>query len=228
MTVFLLIVVGLLLAVIAYQWMIIKTHKCSSAPSRLPLPEIHNSRRHPFQVAQFPGTILIGEYFDGQPGKVTVSIGRPGSWLYGAMDAFGRAVSLLLQYGVPFQVLIDEFKGMDFSPQGYTKNPEVRQTKSVVDYLFRWMDREYIDREARIARGEIYTNPLLEGEPKGESQEAISPDPEITSPPAGRKILPPPAIGEKRHCPDCEEEMVRSFAPGGVICFNCGRVPGQM
>ena len=55
------------------------------------------------------------------------------------MDAFGTAVSISLQYGVPLEALVNKFSHMRFEPTGHTTNPDIRIAKSVVDYIFRWM-----------------------------------------------------------------------------------------
>ena len=55
------------------------------------------------------------------------------------MDAFGTAVSMSLQYGVPLEDYVRKFSHMRFEPQGYTKNPDIRIAKSLIDYIFRWL-----------------------------------------------------------------------------------------
>jgi len=60
------------------------------------------------------------------------------------MDAFGTAVSMSLQYGVPLEVYVKKFSHTRFEPWGYTKNPDIPVAKSLVDYLFRWMGTEFI------------------------------------------------------------------------------------
>jgi ribonucleoside-diphosphate reductase alpha chain len=60
------------------------------------------------------------------------------------MDAFGTAVSISLQYGVPLEALVNKFSHMRFEPMGYTSNPDIKIAKSVVDYIFRWMGIRYL------------------------------------------------------------------------------------
>jgi ribonucleoside-diphosphate reductase alpha chain len=55
------------------------------------------------------------------------------------MDAFGTAVSISLQYGVPLEALVNKFSHMRFEPMGHTTNPEIRVAKSLIDYMFRWL-----------------------------------------------------------------------------------------
>jgi ribonucleoside-diphosphate reductase alpha chain len=55
------------------------------------------------------------------------------------MDAFGTAISMCLQYGVPASTLMEKFTHSRFEPSGFTKNPEIPYAKSLVDYIFRWL-----------------------------------------------------------------------------------------
>ena len=64
---------------------------------------------------------------------------KEGSTIGGLMDAFGTSVSMSLQYGVPLEDYVRKFSHMRFEPQGYTKNPDIRIAKSLIDYIFRWM-----------------------------------------------------------------------------------------
>jgi ribonucleoside-diphosphate reductase alpha chain len=62
-----------------------------------------------------------------------------GSTIGGLMDAFGTSVSMSLQYGVPLEDYVRKFSHMRFEPQGYTKNPDIKIAKSLIDYIFRWL-----------------------------------------------------------------------------------------
>ncbi len=64
---------------------------------------------------------------------------KEGSTIGGLMDAFGTSVSMSLQYGVPLEDYVRKFSHMRFEPQGYTKNPDIRIAKSLIDYIFRWL-----------------------------------------------------------------------------------------
>ena len=60
------------------------------------------------------------------------------------MDCFGTAISMGLQYGVPLEVFVNKFAHSRFEPVGFTKNPDIRIAKSIVDYIFRWLGMEFI------------------------------------------------------------------------------------
>jgi ribonucleoside-diphosphate reductase alpha chain len=65
---------------------------------------------------------------------------KEGSTVGGIMNAFGTGISLCLQYGVPLQALVSKFSHSRFEPSGYTSNPDIPMAKSLVDYIFRWLD----------------------------------------------------------------------------------------
>jgi ribonucleoside-diphosphate reductase alpha chain len=69
---------------------------------------------------------------------------KEGSTIGGLMDAFGTAISISLQYGVPLEALVNKFSHMRFEPMGHTTNPDIRIAKSVVDYIFRWMGVQFL------------------------------------------------------------------------------------
>ncbi len=60
------------------------------------------------------------------------------------MDCFGTAVSMSLQYGVPLEVYVNKFSHTRFEPMGFTKNPDIRIAKSIVDYIFRWLGIQFM------------------------------------------------------------------------------------
>src|SRR4029450_8056916 len=78
-------------------------------------------------------------YADGRPGELFITRAKEGSTIGGLMDAFGTAVSMSLQYGVPLEDYVRKFSHMRFEPQGHTKNPDIRIAKSLIAYIFRWL-----------------------------------------------------------------------------------------
>ena len=109
------------------------------AVTRRTLPDDRKAVTHKFDIAGNEGYITVGLYDDGTPGEIFLLMAKEGSTTSGFADAFARAVSIALQYGVPFEVLAEEFKGMRFEPSGQTKHSYIESAKSVVDYIFHWM-----------------------------------------------------------------------------------------
>jgi len=128
----------------------------TAAPRRERLPDTRRSVTHKFSVGGHEGYITVGLYDDGRPGELFITMAKEGSTIGGLMDAFGTAVSMSLQYGVPLEVYVKKFSHTRFEPWGYTKNADIPVAKSLVDYLFRWMGTQFIPgyREANRAGGE--------------------------------------------------------------------------
>src|SRR5690606_33585563 len=61
--------------------------------------------------------------------------------------------SMAFQYGVPLEALLRKFAHQRFEPSGFTKNPEIRNAASIIDYVFRWLALNFIPgyREANAA-----------------------------------------------------------------------------
>ena len=111
----------------------------SAKPRRERLPDTRQSITHKFNVAGHEGYITVGLFPDGRPGELFITMAKEGSTIGGLMDAFGTSVSMSLQYGVPLEDYVRKFSHMRFEPQGYTKNPDIRIAKSLIDYIFRWL-----------------------------------------------------------------------------------------
>jgi ribonucleoside-diphosphate reductase alpha chain len=122
------------------------------APRRERLPDTRRSVTHKFSVAGHEGYITVGLYDDGRPGELFITMAKEGSTIGGLMDAFGTAVSIALQYGVPLELLVRKFSYMRFEPMGHTPNPDIRIASSVVDYIFRWLGMTFLPgyREAML------------------------------------------------------------------------------
>jgi ribonucleoside-diphosphate reductase alpha chain len=118
--------------------------KVTAAPRRERLPDTRRSVTHKFSVGGHEGYITVGLYDDGRPGELFITMAKEGSTIGGLMDAFGTAVSMSLQYGVPLEVYIKKFSHTRFEPWGYTKNADIPVAKSLVDYIFRWMGTEFL------------------------------------------------------------------------------------
>ena len=119
-------------------------------PRRERLPDTRKSITHKFNVAGHEGYITVGLYDDGRPGELFITMAKEGSTVGGLMDCFGTAISMSLQYGVPLEVLVNKFSHTRFEPMGHTTNKDVRIAKSVVDYIFRWLDITF-QKQAREA-----------------------------------------------------------------------------
>jgi ribonucleoside-diphosphate reductase alpha chain len=115
----------------------------AAAPLRRRMPHTRQSITHKFEVAGHEGYLTVGIYEDGKPGELFITMAKEGSTVGGMMDSFGTAISLCLQYGVPHTELVKKFAHSRFEPSGFTKNPDIPIAKSIVDYIFRWLDQTF-------------------------------------------------------------------------------------
>ncbi len=113
-------------------------------PRRKRLPATRRSITHKFDVGGHEGYLTVGLYENGEPGELFITMAKEGSTVGGMMDAFGTAISLTLQYGVPLGTMVEKFSHSRFEPSGITGNREIPFAKSIVDYIFRWLAMEFI------------------------------------------------------------------------------------
>ncbi len=110
---------------------------------RSKLPNDRNSITHKFSIAGHEGYIMVGMYEDGQPGEVFIKMNKEGSTISGLMDSVAILISMCLQYWVPLRTLVDKFSHTRFEPSGWTQNVDIRNTTSVMDYVFRFLDKKF-------------------------------------------------------------------------------------
>jgi ribonucleoside-diphosphate reductase alpha chain len=122
-------------------------------PIRQKLPRTRRARTFEFRVADCKGFANIGEYADGRPGEIFLTVSKQGSTLSGIMDAFAKSISYGLQYGVPMRAFVEAFTNMRFEPAGMTDDPDIRFASSIMDYLFRRLALEYMTYDERAEMG---------------------------------------------------------------------------
>jgi ribonucleoside-diphosphate reductase alpha chain len=114
-------------------------------PVRKRMSDTRVSITHKFEIAGHEGYLTVGLFADDkQPGELFITMAKEGSTIGGLMDTIGTLVSLALQYGVPVDAMVKKFAHTRFEPSGFTKNPDIRNAKSIPDYIFRWMGNQFI------------------------------------------------------------------------------------
>jgi ribonucleoside-diphosphate reductase alpha chain len=117
------------------------------APVRQKMPDTRASLTHKFSIEGHEGYITVGLYDNGAPGEIFLSMAKQGSTVSGLMEAFGRAISYALQYGVPLPDLVRNFSHMRFEPMGRTENRDIPVAQSIIDYVFRWLASRYMSAQ---------------------------------------------------------------------------------
>jgi hypothetical protein len=115
-----------------------------NSPIRRRLSDTRTAVTHKFDIAGHEGFITVGLFDDGRPGELQIKMAKEGSTIGGLTDSIAILTSLSLQYGVPLEALLRKFAHMRFEPSGFTKNPEIRNASSIIDYIFRWMALQFV------------------------------------------------------------------------------------
>ena len=129
------------------------TAPVSAGAVRREMPRVRTSKTFSFTVADCHGYITVGEYEDGKPGELFISVAKMGSTLAGLMDSFARSVSYGLQHGVPLKVYVKGMTNLAFAPAGVTDDPEIRTASSLIDYTFRRLAKTYLSFDDQLELG---------------------------------------------------------------------------
>lgn len=109
---------------------------------RRKLPPTRDSVTHKFSIGGTEAYLIVG--LDGRmPAEIFIKITKHGSTLSGVFDAWCRSTSLLLQGGMTTAELAERFGGMKFEPNGQTSNPDIPEATSVIDYVVRFITKEF-------------------------------------------------------------------------------------
>jgi ribonucleoside-diphosphate reductase alpha chain len=65
---------------------------------------------------------------------------------------------------VPLQFLIDKFKNVRFEPSGWTGDKDIPYAKSIVDFIFQWLEKKFPNEDVP-APPPVWEEPLLEARP---------------------------------------------------------------
>ena len=117
------------------------------------------------------GFMTVGISDTGQCAEIFGRLGQGGSLINGMFDAFTKAFSIALQYGVPFDDFISSFRYMSFDPSGWVKigdytdeyKPDIHSCKSIVDLLMQLLDWMFPSENGRRLRelDQRYINSLF-------------------------------------------------------------------
>lgn len=112
--------------------------------------KLPNKRQGFTQKAKIGGqTVFVrtGDYSDGTLGEIFIDMHKEGASFRSLMNCFAIAVSIGLQYGVPLEEFVSKFAFTRFEPSGFVEGHDnIKNATSIVDYLFRLLGFEYLDR----------------------------------------------------------------------------------
>lgn len=176
------------------------------------LPKRRSSKTYEFRVADLKGFFTVGEYEDGTPGELFITISKQGSTLSGLMDSFARSVSHGLKYGVPLKSYVKSLMGTSFAPAGITDDKDIRTASSITDYIFRRLALDYLSFDDRLELG------LASFDDLPESQATLPVDVPTVQVEVNNE---PPSASAAEVSPvsRSSKSLVDANAP---LCYNCG------
>ncbi len=206
----------------------------ASEQKRLHRRRLPKKRRGFTQEAKVGGQkvyLRTGEYEDGSLGEVFIDMHKEGAALRSMMNCFAISVSLGLQHGVPLEEFVNAFTFTRFEPQGrVADHPNIKFATSIVDYVFRVLGLEYLDRtdfvHVKPADGETEEEALtVEAAPAAAAAPAKKP---ATAKPvnrlSGQNAMAQDLMGDAPFCTECGSLTVRNGSC--YRCHNCGASMG--
>jgi ribonucleoside-diphosphate reductase alpha chain len=183
---------------------------------RRKLPDERKSITHKFSIGGHEGYIIVGMYDEGTPGEIFIKMAKEGSTLSGFMDGLALSISIGLQYGVPLKALVDKLTNTRFEPSGFTENPVIRYSSSVLDYIARWLGGKFLSSEY-LKPSAASTEDMIHPAISSPALNAGNHKPIQSSSGGG-------TTGDAPSCSTCGMLMV----PNGSCykCVNCGSTSG--
>ncbi len=214
------------------------------SPQRKRLPKKRSGWTQEAKVGGHKIYLRTGEYEDGKLGEIFVDMHKEGATLRSIMNCFAIAVSLGLQYGVPLEEYVNIFTHQKFEPQGPVDHPNIKHATSIVDFMFRLLAMEYLDRtdfvHVKPEKKEIQKpdaekikeegNGNLEAFDNGQltAQDAVEERlhvrEEALLPASGMEDQMSQLMGDAPFCSECGHLTVRNGAC--YKCLNCGNSMG--
>jgi ribonucleoside-diphosphate reductase alpha chain len=147
------------------------------------------------------------------------------------MDSFALAVSIALQHGVPLKLFCEKFAHTRFEPSGWSGNPDLGYAKSIMDYIFRWLQLRFLTGQQQMLFDNLRLRPA--GAPAQEYDPSKGPLPggsgsmdasiQQQIPPGHGRVHAADALagmidlGDAPSCSFCGSIMTRNGS-----CYRCG------
>jgi ribonucleoside-diphosphate reductase alpha chain len=188
---------------------------------------------HKFNIGGHEGYITVGLYPNGEPGEIFIKMAKEGSTVSGLMDSFALAVSVALQHGVPLKLLCEKFAHTRFEPSGWSNNPDIGFAKSIMDYIFRWLQLRFLSGQQQLLFENIRPRPsTVSSQPEGFGDlngNTAGPASSEQRPPAGSvhaadALASMVDMGDAPSCSFCGSIMVRNGSC--YKCMSCGSTSG--
>jgi ribonucleoside-diphosphate reductase alpha chain len=189
-------------------------------------------RRGFTQKAKINGQAIFlrtGEYSDGTLGEIFIDLAKEGSTLRSLMNSFAIAISVGLQYGVPLEEFVEKFVFTKFEPAGMVDHPNIKSTTSIVDFVFRCLAYEYLNRTDLVHvldKPEIGNTGTDAWDEPAEKPELS--DVRVIAPAASSGITQTSTVKAQRNAAvkteNSTQEFMKSMQSDAPACNTCGHI----
>jgi ribonucleoside-diphosphate reductase alpha chain len=183
-------------------------------------------RRGFTQKAKINGQAVFlrtGEYADGTLGEIFIDMAKEGATMRSMLNCFAISISIGLQYGVPLEEFVEKFVFTKFDPAGFVEHPNIKSTTSIVDFIFRVLGYEYLNRTDLV---HVLDKPEVMNTGENDWDEPVS-QPELSS---ARVVAPQSAKTQKVGVKDDNAGLgavnvaARSMQSDAPACNTCGHI----
>jgi ribonucleoside-diphosphate reductase alpha chain len=194
--------------------------------TRVRLPKKRRGFTQEAHVGGHKVFLRTGEYEDHSLGEIFIDMHKEGAAFRSLMNCFAMAVSVGLQYGVPLETFVEQFTFTRFEPHGVvTGHPNIKFATSIVDYIFRVLGVEYLQRYD-FAQVKPESAPAAIEDPTGHVIEPVAAPAEkvVAEVHASLDAQLEEMMGDAPVCDGCGHITVRNGAC--YKCLNCGNSMG--
>jgi ribonucleoside-diphosphate reductase alpha chain len=202
------------------------------------------AKRHGYTIKSKVGGqalfLRTGEYKDGTLGEIFIDMAKEGATMRSLLNSFAVAVSVGLQYGVPLEEFVDKFIFTRFEPAGMVDHPNIKSATSVLDYIFRVLAYEYLDRDDLVhvldpehvskldqANQELSQVRITAPAATNETVKVVAPKPVAAAAMAVNSADTKKLMGTSADAPACRQCGNITLRNGTCyMCPNCGTTTG--
>ncbi len=169
--------------------------------------------------------LRTGEYGDGTLGEIFIDMAKEGATMRSLLNSFAIAISVGLQYGVPLEEYVDKFIFTRFEPSGMVEHPNIKTATSVLDYVFRLLAYEYLDRDDLVHvldPEKLSRQEEVEAQKQHELSQVRITAPQNAAPKPKTAIVPTPVGAASLN--SAEVKKLMGTSADAPACRNCGNI----
>lgn len=169
--------------------------------------------------------LRTGEYGDGTLGEIFIDMAKEGATMRSLLNSFAIAVSVGLQYGVPLEEFVDKFIFSRFEPSGMVEHPNLRSATSVLDYIFRVLAYEYLDRDDLVHVPDPHRIQDEEAQTASSLQQPLS-QVRVTAPSGNAAVKPQKTVAPAavNAASSADVKKLMGTSADAPACRSCGNI----